>query len=300
MMQSRASRKKQRGYKDSIEEAIASDFKTSGDGFPLPMLALRIEKVRLPHSQRTMWIQPKLNGHRCGILKTSDGEMIARSRLGNRITTIEPLLEALKPSMPDDLMVDGELYVHGWKLQTIGSAVKRQSDLTQHLTFQTYDVADMELGYGERLDELKKIIKPAWSINPNINIVQTTEVGNVGWAWDFFKRYKTAGYEGAMLRLGGVAYQPGHRSSALLKMKQQMDAEFKILSVQLSSRGIPVCTLEAPNGKPFDCTAPGSDSEKMQVYHDQPIGKMMTCEFAEWTEDGLPFHCVALQVREDV
>jgi len=302
MISSRASRKLQRGYKRTREEAATSSFATSSDGLMLPMLAVRIEKSKAINPKARFWVQPKLNGHRCIITKLSDGDVIARSRLGNAITTIGHLLEALKPSLSDDLPIDGELYVHGWKLQTIGSAVKRQQDNTKLLTFQAYDVGDPTLGYADRFEEVIKIVRPAYHRDTRINAVRTIEVSNVSEAWTHFRAWRDQKYEGAMLRINGTGYQPGVRSHSLLKLKAQEDGEFKILDIYLSARGVPVVTLQTDSGATFDCTAPGTDAEKADLLarKGSVLGRMMTCEFAELTEDGIPFHCVALQVREDL
>jgi ATP-dependent DNA ligase len=300
-MQARARRKRQRGYKDSIQEALSAFYNTSEDGLLLPMLAVRIEKSSNRHSRLRKWVQPKLNGHRCMVVKTTDGEMIAKSRLGTRITTIDHLLEALKPNMPDDLPIDGELYVHGFKLQTIASIVKRAQSQTDLVTFQTYDVADPDLSYESRLEELKKIIRPAWQQDSRINIVNTDEVDSVDEAYEYFGKYRAMKYEGAMLRIAGSGYMPGGRSHYLLKLKAQEDGEFRIASVELSSRGVPVLNLLTEHGLPFKCTAPGTNEEKLWFLNNPSvIGRMMTCEFAEWTAAGIPFHCVALQLREDI
>ena len=305
MLKARAKRKAQRGYKATFEEALNSKHQTFDDGILAPMLAQRVEKSRhkngVPHSV-AMFEQPKLDGHRCQIVKTIDGEMRATSRLGTRITTIDHLLEKLKPSMPDDLPIDGELYVHGWKVQHVASAVKRLQEDTQKVTFQAYDVYDMDQGFGLRFDTLMGIMRPAHAKDHRLNVVYTGRVYDVEQAWDRFGAYRAAKYEGAMLRIDGAGYEPGIRSSNLLKLKAQEDGEFRIKNIELSKRDVPVMTLVTGNGKLFQCTAPGSYGEKMEIYNNRHvhIDKMVTCEWASLTDEGVPFHCVALRIREDI
>jgi len=300
-MQSRASRKMQRGYKRTYEEAFV-DTATNALGLPQPMLAQRIEKVNQSHlAGRRKWIQPKYDGHRCLVGKI-EGRMFAYSRLGTPISTVPHLLEALEPSVPDDVVIDGELYVHGWSLQQIGSVVKRAQMDTLELNYITYDVVDTALHYGDRLALLKDIVRPAWEKDKRLNIAETNEISEVEDAWPYFHRYKAAKYEGAILRLDGMGYQPIIRSKYLLKLKSQMDCEFEILDVYLSDRGEPVMTLKTSANKTFKCTAPGTQPEKHRFLaeKDRHIGRMMTCEFACYTDEGIPFHCVALQIREDI
>lgn len=296
-MQSRAKRKMQRGYKLTPEEARSAKG-TNLLGMPSPMTALRLASTEL---KGPFWLQPKFNGHRCMIAKT-DGVMSAYSRLGTPITTVDHLLAAIEPSMPDDAVIDGELYVHRWKLQRIASAIKRAQADTNNLTFICYDVVDGQAAYGERFEMLKQIIKPAWTLDNRINGCQTKVIHTLDEAWAGFHQHRAAGYEGAMLRLDSVGYRSGVRSSSLLKLKAQEDGEFRILDVRLEKPDYPVMTLETASGRPFNCTAPGSLPEKMQFYNDRAshIGKMMTCEYAELTADGIPFHCVALQLRDDI
>ena len=106
-----------------------------------------------------------------------------------------------------------------------------------------------------------------------------------------------------MLRIDdGAGYEPGIRSSNLLKLKAQEDGEFRIKNIELSKRDVPVMTLVTDTGKPFQCTAPGSYEEKMSIYNNRHvhIDKMVTCEWASLTDEGVPFHCVAIRIREDI
>ena len=305
MLKARVKRKMQRGYKATYMEASLAKHQSFEDGHVMPMLAQRLEKSPLANADGRdliMFTQPKFDGHRCIITKSTDGEMTARSRLGTRITTIDHLLEKLKPSMPDDLPVDGELYVHGWKVQHVASAVKRLQEDTRFVTFQAYDVCDIDEGFSSRFDTLMGIMRPANAIEKRLNVALTGLVATIDQAWAKFDTFRMWEFEGAMLRIDGRGYQPGVRSSSLLKLKAQEDGEFKVLDVRLSKRGMPVMTLETASGKPFQCTAPGSYDEKMAFFDNRAshIGKMVSCEWASMTSDGLPFHCVALHMRIDV
>ena len=306
MLKARAKRKAQRGYKTTFEEALNSKHQTFDDGILAPMLAQRLEKSRHKngvHHSVKMFEQPKLDGHRCQIVKTTDGEMKATSRLGTPITTIDHLLEKLKPSMPDDLPIDGELYVHGWKVQHVASAVKRLQEDTQKVTFQAYDVYDMDQSFGLRFDTLMGIMRPAHLSDNRLNVVFTGQIYGIDDAWERFQAYRALGYEGAMLRIdNGAGYEPGIRSSNLLKLKAQEDGEFRIKNIELSKRDVPVMTLVTDTGKQFQCTAPGSYEEKMSIYNNRHvhIDKMVTCEWASLTDEGVPFHCVAIRIREDI
>ena len=70
--------------------------------------------------------------------------------------------------------------------------------------------------------------------------------------------------------------------------------------IKPSADGWAILHCLAPNGKPFTVSCPGDVTFKRHVLNNKHdyIGKNVTVQFAYWTEDGLPFHCVATAIRD--
>lgn len=298
-MDSRVRRMRQRGYKDTREEAAVAGG-TNQFGYALPMLAHPITRVK-PAITSKMWSQPKFNGHRA--LTTFDERHQMYSRKGTTISgvgSVDHIMGTIQQIVPPDIALDGELYVHGVPLQTIGSWIKRKQADSLRLEYIIYDVVMAEQ-YETRFEVLCDIGRLLARANDHINVAYTWEIDCIEDAFRDFRHWRNKGYEGSMLRLNGRAYQPGIRSSAILKIKEREDGEFPIVGVTKTKVGANVVLL-APNGRTFETPAPGTHEEKAKYLTDESIwrGKKMTCEWAEWTTDGFPFHCVAMQIREDV
>lgn len=298
-MESRVRRMLQRGYKYTREEALQQSGKNQY-GYALPMLAHPIKRVAWRPTSR-MWSQPKFNGHRA--LTVFDERHRMYSRKGTTICgvgSVDHIMQTIQQVVPPDVALDGELYVHGVPLQTIGSWIKRKQTESARLEYITYDVV-MDEPYSTRFEVLKDVGRLLVKANNAINVAYTREVTSLDDAYDDFFHWRKLRYEGSMLRLDGRSYAAGVRSSSILKLKEREDGEFPIMGVVETKIGANV-VLRAPNGRTFETPAPGTHEEKARYLVDESLwkGKHMTCEWAEWTNDGLPFHCVAMQIREDV
>lgn len=148
-IESRASKKRDIGYKDSIGEAKL-DSSTNTLGFHRPMLARRFDKMTRVKFDGS-YLQMKYDGHRCLVTRTSTG-LVAYSRNGKRITTIDHILEGIR--IPIGVTLDGELYNHGTPLQTITSWVKKRQHSTKKLEYIVYDtIADAD--YHDRISMIR-------------------------------------------------------------------------------------------------------------------------------------------------
>lgn len=296
-MNSRISRARDKGYKSTREEALLGS--TNQLGLLNPMLALPLNKVRIVQSDFDgAFVQLKYNGHRCLITKQG-GDMLAYSRKGNAITTVPHILEALEPVMQDGDTFDGELYIHGMRLQTISSLIKRQQEGSRLLNFLWYDMVTDE-PYGLRfrtMSELKDSVA-----HPQIQLAPTEKVTRMAEVYAHFKKARVAGYEGSMLRLSRAGYEANHRSDQLIKVKEREDCEVTVKSGRPAANGGAILTVVTDWGTTFDIMAPGSLQEKQRVM--EKIGdyleKRLTIEYAELTADKIPFHAVAIQWWEDV
>lgn len=295
---SRISRMRDRGYKDTVEEAERDS--NNQMGLLRPMLAQSIDRVSNIDYKGAV-LQKKLDGHRCMITK-QEGKVIAYSRQGKEISSITHILRALQDVLPEGTTLDGELYCHGQPLQTLASWIKRAQDNTFLLNFVCYDLVAMD-DYVEHHKELSDIIKGADTYCAGrILALPYTLYKDRPSMYEEMHRVRSAGFEGLILRLAGRSYETGKRSSGLLKVKHFHDSEFKCIGVEASADGWGICVCLADNGKEFRTSAPGTEPEKFEVMRNKEkyIGRWLTVYYSQLTEEGIPFHASAKCWREDV
>lgn len=280
------------GFKKTKEELTGP--MTNQLGLVMPMLATPFRNVKGIRLDKCM-AQPKLDGHRC--LVNPD---VAYSRRGKVINTIPEILASLE--IPDGVTLDGELYCHGVSLQTISSWVKRRQPYTLKLQYHIYDVISIsDYTFEERYNWLRGFI----SENEFIKLVPTMQVRDQSY-YELCKEYNNLGYEGAIVRPSNSKYEIGKRSKGLIKVKPnhftilKKEDEFECIDVIPSREGLGILVLKAANGLPFKTIAPGTNDIKRMTLKrkEKYIGSYVTCEYSELTDDGKPFHCVALRWRE--
>jgi hypothetical protein len=295
---SRISRMRDKGYKDTIEEAQ----KSSGNqlGLDRPMLAHPIEKVgRVSYAGAVL--QKKLDGHRC-LATRQDGDLTMYTRQGKELVTLPHIYKVLDQVIPEGVTLDGELYCHGVKLQTIGSWIKREQRDTLRIQFIVYDMISNDR-YQDRHAQLSEILKDILDFpGQPVRVLPYRHYVDEDETRRWFREVRDQGFEGLMLRCDRRAYEPGKRSSGLLKIKEWQDGEFKVVGFDRSKTGWAILKCVTDQGVEFDCSAPGSVAEKMEVWENQHkyLGKKVTIDFAHWTDDNKPFQPTAIRWREDI
>ena len=224
------------------------------------MLAHPVEKVKQP--EFPAFVQPKLDGHRALVTKVG-GEMKMYSRGGDWITTMDHILDELDGLISEGVILDGELYVHGTPLQTIGSWIKKKRPESTQVTYAVYDVI-MDKPYKRRGSYIYSLLSriPADSC---VQPVHTQEVSCIDEAWEVTAGFVADGYEGGMLRTPDEGYLAGFKSRYLLKLKNFDDSEHEIIDVVEGQDRInndthlkvAVFLCRTPDGKEFECTAFG-------------------------------------------
>lgn len=291
---SRIQKKLDKGYVYDVDEA-KNNKKVNQLGFPRPMLAQRIDKVKNIRYD-TSCIQRKYDGHRCMIINEC-GELIAYSRNGKIIDSITEILESIKQAnIPEGTILDGELYLHGEPLQTITSLIKKRQERTKDLIYICYDVIS-DFNYHARL-ELLCMYKfgPKVSIAHTIVNIRESDIPN------YFESAIKGGYEGLILRQDGYGYEDGKKSKGLVKIKQFADDDFTVFKISSSKDGWAIlhCFSDANGTKEFTVSAPGSMYEKEMILknkHDY-IGKIINVKYSGHTKDGIPFHPIAVRFIE--
>lgn len=294
---SRVNRQLDKGYKSTREEALLGS--TNQLGLLNPMLAQPIDKVApIDFATTIVHVQPKLDGHRC-LITNQGGNIFAYSRRGKAIESIPHVLQEFH-WLNEGKTIDGELYVHGEKLQTIASLIKRTQPRSAELRYHWYDYVN-DKPFADRYTAIEFAAKVKKL--KHTDVVETTRVGGMDEIYDLFRRYRGEGYEGAMVRTSTAGYQPSVRSSQLLKVKERHDCEVEVLGARPSREGWAILRVKTlDTGRAFDVSAPGTVAEKSLVMAEitRYVGKLLTVEYAHLTSDGVPFHAVATRWREDV
>ena len=292
---SRVSRMLDKGYKRTIDEAQSSS-DSNQLGLIRPMLAKKVKDVSHFNKEDAI-LQKKLDGHRCLITK-HEGKVVAYSRQGKFITTIPHITEPLHDRLCEGDTLDGELYYHGVPLQTLSSWIKRAQPNSQKLMYVVYDTVAKE----SFRDRERMVYDIVHGLPPSIVVLDSEPYYNDHTMQDRLQMVRKAGFEGLMLRTNDAPYEPGKRSSSLLKVKEWLSTEATVVDVVASKDGWGICVCMLPNGIVFEASAPGSMQNKIRAFKEKEeyIGKTLTVEFAHWTNDGKPFQPTAIRFREDV
>lgn len=319
---SRYNKKIDKGYGVDIpsDTSKASD---NAMGLPQPMLAQPVDKVR-DFCFPAYW-QPKLDGHRA-LVTMRDGQLIMYSRQGKPITSMGHILKWLHGRVQEGDVLDGELYIHGEALQNIGSLIKREQKGSTSVVYYVYDMM-LEAPFVERIEILRATLDTREDLEhsslaaPPVKPLESHLVADMDAAMKLTDRVVEQGYEGGILRVPSymhgkskwvddTEYTAGFRSRHLLKIKSFDDAEFEVLGViQGKPRNVngvylqvAIFQLQTAEGKPFEVLAPGTMYDKDRAWQQNHlyVGKQVTVKHMGLTKDGIPWHPVALRMREDI
>lgn len=208
------------------------------------MLAHPLEKyaakVNFPY-----YMDPKLDGIACNIyLDPNTGEIQGRSRNNNDIPTTFYIREKLKLFFEKHptIVLCGELYNHAFKdrFEDLTSLIKRQKlnpqdednaiNFLQYHVYDFYDSAEPDLTIADRSVLLDSFATKYFD-KQTVQKIERERVANQAQADAFHEKVIEAGFEGSMIRTLNNVYEPGKRSSSLLKRKDFIDAEFEILDI---------------------------------------------------------------------
>lgn len=239
---------------------------TNQDGVVKPMLC-KVYDSNDKKSQNIKWLASrKLDGLRCFIYM-KDGVLRTASRGGQNYDVAstyiltDAYIKKLLTENPN-MILDGELYHHGWNLQKISGLGRLETLHEDHkrLQFYCYDVVDEEKTFQERWDFLKSL-KIDW--NSLLTIVEHVEVQGEDEINNLHDKWVQQGYEGLVLRDPNQTYKPGGRDRRMQKVKKFTDGEFKVIgySEGLRPEDFVFRCLTADN-KEFEAKPIGTREEK--------------------------------------
>lgn len=271
-----------------------------------PMLAHKWED-RKDKIQFPVYSQSKLDGMRCIVNK--DGMW---SRKGKQIVSAPHIYEALKSlfDFNPDYIFDGELYADKYKddFNKIMSLAKKSKptleDLKESSELLEYHIYDFPFWDGvfiDRYNQLKSVLSHI--SNNKIKIVNTVLCKDIDKLDELFSQYIKQGYEGQMVRINDCVYE-NKRTNQLLKRKDFMDEEFKIIDIIEGSgnRSGMAGSIEFKNknGQIFNAgIAGGFDFYKdLWLNKKKYIGVDATVKYFQLTPDGIPRFGVVTSIRD--
>ena len=297
---SKWTRQTEKGY---VEDPEAIEEKSEVELFK-PMLAKNAlkqkHKIEYPCT-----VQPKLDGVRC-LARKRNGQVTLWSRSGKLFDSniLKELTGDLVLILDEEQVVDGELFHPEWNFQQITRTYKKRRDeeteyskKTADLQYWVYDVP-CEFPTAQRLARLG-------ALETTVRVRKVYDKLCASWEevcmWE--KRFLDQGYEGLMIRNLEGAYKYDGRSSDLLKLKQFMDEEYRIIGGKEAigdDAGTVVFTCVTSDGIEFGVRPMGARELRAEYWQnlDQYIGKQLTVKFFEKSEDGVPRFPVGKAIRD--
>lgn len=299
-------------------DALLPEETTDSEGNLKPMLAKDFHDVATSVLEKQWWYASrKIDGVRC-LMFVKDGEIHTSSRGGKNYDnstyhiTCNPKLKKFMLDNPT-LILDGELYVHGYSLQTLSglARLKKETDKCDELQYYIYDVVDTNKTFEERLeildhikDELQLDFEPNKTFEDgDLQIQMVPHVKVEGWVQikKTHDSYVKEGFEGAVIRRPDKKYGVNKRTNDMVKVKEYQDGEFKIIGFSEGLRPedmVFVCVTE--DGKEFEAKPIGPRELKHEYLEriDEIIGKMATVKYFSFSDGGTPTQPVLKCIRD--
>lgn len=315
-------KQRKKGYVEDLAAATAGKFDDVIEGGVVPMLAKTFDE----HGHKLVYpvaVQPKLDGHRCvavievAVLESMPPQPQATvtlwTRTRKRIKSMPHIEAELKsvvevamvnePTMPSHFVLDGELYSHSHRdrFEELTSLIRPDEPRPGHdvVEYHVYDVVG-DAGFLQRFKRLEHLFATCKHVHL-VKTVHCVDEAAVAHNYDHFKRL---GYEGAMVRSLDRGYDH-KRSDALLKMKDFVDAEFKVVRLE-EGRGklqghVGACVCVTADGKEFCVKVAGATEKLREAWATKSwVNKWLTVKYQNLSSDGIPRFPVGLRFRDVV
>ena len=296
-----------KGYKDVSDlklseltdakcNEILGTTKTDANGALKPMLCKVLDKTNKKLTDKKWYGSYKHDGVRM-LLFLRDGEVHTSSRGGGDYdipaTYIrqDPYIVQLLTEN-EGLILDGELYRHGWNLQKISGLARKETLEEDHkqLCYHCYDIVDESSTFKQRVERLNKF-KQNCPENSKLIIIEQRLISGLDSIMEMHNEAVANGYEGLVIKDPDKEYKCGARDNRAWKVKEFVDDEFKILGLVEGLRDEDMCFLmEMPDGTQFKAK-PIGDRALKQYYRENIndiVGKMGTVKYFGMTNTEHP------------
>jgi ATP-dependent DNA ligase len=267
-----------------------------------PMRAYTLDDKRAAKIEWPATAQPKFNGVRCLAYNLPDGSVRLMSR-GGKDYMLKHIQDELKNRIPKGRLLDGELYAHGFSLQTQRHFIETPCTGTRNISLVVYDFTVLEVSDTEWVDRSAQLL--AWfSQNKDLQHVRMSPAWTVNNLGDLDRLHDglvQEGYEGAMLRTSKGTYKFGAKSTQLLKYKKFQDAEFEVVSWSVGRDGVIVYKCVQEDGEYFEVRPTGNQAERAELLKqaESAIGQKLTVRFQERSDDNIPIFPVGIGLRPE-
>jgi DNA ligase-1 len=279
------------------EETIKEKQETKKIIYPMLAQDFNKHKTKLKYPA---YIQPKLDGYRC-IFNSKDGS--CNSRQGKEFSIIKrtELYKELM-SIKDDIILDGELYIHKGLFEDLGILRKKKIeksdiDYLNKIEYHVYDIVDNNIDFDSRFIKLKRLIDT--NKFKMIKLVETLQLDSEAMINEYHNNFIKNNYEGSILRNKFGIYKCKIRSTDLLKYKDFQDDEFEIVNftyeadTSKENKNLIVWICKTTNGDEFNVRPGGTKIERQKIYSDcldnfKYKGKRLYVKYFELTDRGIP------------
>lgn len=264
------------------------------------MLAYPFCERRLSRWRKPFLMQPKFDGIRCQALITDIGDrhysVSLRSSQMNPIFSCPHIVSLLKtvayPS--SSILLDGELYVHGWKFEEISGPARRETPDEQsqclqfHIFSAMYDPEDDEFHRCHQASFLAAKLNSS-----HIREVNTLEGRDMADIENMLQYCTAHGFEGIMLKEKHVCYS-AKRSTSWMKLKPRQTDCYLITGVvqEYSQEGTPKGTLGSlelidDNGQHFHVGTGFTFDQRVRLWleREKLPGKKAVIKYQELTAE---------------
>lgn len=297
-------KQKDKGYKDikdfgytdlsqfNPNDVLPENTKTDQNGAQKPMCCKKYKEVKKEKLDTTRYkASAKLDGVRCSLFY-KDGVVQTSSKGGKNYNVVirhicnDMLVKNFFMHNPD-LILDGEIYKHGWPLSKISGLCrkKERNDDMSKLKFYCFDIVDTDKTFNERLDVINDIKK---KLRLTSKLVFVDHIDIIGYdnIIALHDKYVQDGYEGLVLREPDAKYKCNARDERMIKVKMFEDDEFEIIGISEGLRTEDMCfVLKTKEGCEFKAK-PTGDRDLKDWYLkniDNIIGKMGTVKYFGYT-----------------
>lgn len=318
-----------KGYKDVMElfharlknlsmkdiDKVLPMIKTNANNVPIPMGCKKYTEVATKAFDKEYYASRKLDGVKM-IVYQRDGELRTSSRGGKdydvaaQFILSDPVIKEIFEKNPD-IILDGELYKHGWPLHKLNGLARTKEitpeklDSIKQLEYWIYDIADDKKTFANRL-EMMLDLEPLISKSERLKLVEQVPVS--GWLNidRLNKKFVAEGFEGVVIKRLDAYYGYGKKTAAAIKIKDYKDEEFLIVGWVPGLRPEEdMCfVMETKTGKRFKAKPVGNRDTKREYVNniDDIIGRMGTVTYFNLSEDGIPTQPVFKTIRyeEDI
>lgn len=239
-------------------------------------------------------IQPKLDGDRC-LAVILNGQSTLLSSEANEIVSVPHINHYLDNLGLPDMVLDGELYIHGTSHQEIHGIVSRRVELHydfDQVKYHVFDLKDVGL-------QLNRIVRLSdLNLSDPVIVVSTNVVTSLNQVMDYAYQFEEEGYEGFILRHPHGLYTD-KRYTGIMKFKPRKEDYYTVVGFteEISITGEPkgslgAITCVADNLERFNVgTGPFLTREnREQLWHerDKLIGSVAQVKYQHLTKAGVP------------